>query len=90
MERAVLTAQDRCIHHYDLPPALQYRQETGGVPGAEGSKAPLDVLMAEYERDLIIQALRRNKGNCSAAGRELGLSPRVISYRMSRLRIKPE
>ena len=46
--------------------------------------------MREYERELITQALKRNKGNCSAAGRELGLSPRMISYRMSKLNIKPE
>ena len=90
MERAVLTAQSDCIHHYNLPPALQYRQFHGAPPGAEGGKAPLEVLMKEYERELITQALKRNNGNCSAAGRELGLSPRMISYRMSKLNIKPE
>ena len=47
-------------------------------------------MMHSYERELIVEALKRNHGNMSAAGRELGVSPRMMHYRISRLGIKSE
>lgn len=46
--------------------------------------------MDSYERELIVEALKRNSGNMSAAARDLGLSPRVIHYKIGRLGITPE
>ena len=42
------------------------------------------------KRRLIQEALKRHNGNMSAAGRELGVSPRMMHYRISRLGIKSE
>ena len=39
------------------------------------------------EKDLIIDALKRSRGNISAAGRELGLGERVVRYKIIQLGI---
>lgn len=88
MERAVLTASDDCVHSYNLPPSLQTSLSTGSVISAEMKSAPLDVMMNNYERELITEAIKRHNGNLSAAGRELGVSPRMMNYRMNKLGIK--
>ncbi|MCF0225244.1 MAG: sigma 54-interacting transcriptional regulator [Fibrobacter sp.] len=88
MERAVLTASDDCIHSYNLPPSLQTSLSTGVFMSNEMKNAPLDVMMNNYERELITEAIKRNNGNLSAAGRELGVSPRMMNYRMNKLGLK--
>ena len=89
IERAVLTAQDECIHGYNLPPSLQTGKESGTELLPDG-KASFNTLVDSYERELIVEALKRNSGNMSAAARDLGLSPRVIHYKIGRLGITPE
>ena len=89
IERAVLTATDDCIHGYNLPPSLQTGKESGSDLLPEG-KASFNTLVDSYERELIVEALKRNLGNMSAAARDLDLSPRVIHYKIGRLGITPE
>lgn len=89
IERAVLTAQDDCIHGYNLPPSLQTGQESGTELLPDG-KASFNTLVDSYERELIVEALKRNAGNMSGAARSLGLSPRVIHYKIGKLGIHPE
>ncbi len=86
IERAVLTANGDCIHGYDLPPTLQ----TGKEQVSEGDKASFETMVNSFERELIVEALKRNNGNMSAAARELELSPRVIHYKINHLGITPE
>ena len=84
IERAVLTASDNCIHSYNLPPSLQTSLSTNAGKVVV-NHAPLDVMMCNYEKELITEAIKRNDGNISAAGRELGISPRMMNYRMNKL-----
>ena len=42
-------------------------------------------MLAIYEREILQDAIRKNNGNQSAAGRQLGLSPRMMNYQMNRL-----
>jgi Nif-specific regulatory protein len=57
-----------------------------GSTGVSASKtAPLEVMMDNYEREIITEAIKRNDGNISAAGRDLGVSPRMMNYRMNKL-----
>ena len=88
MERAVLTASDDCIHSYNLPPSLQTSLSTGQTGATSTKIAPLDVMLNNYEREIITEAIKRNNGNLSAAGRDLGVSPRMMNYRMNKLGIK--
>ena len=84
IERAVLTTTDDCIHGYNLPPSLQGGGFTETPYGGEATQT-LDEQLASFERRIIEEAVRRNNGNRSAAGRELGVSPRMMNYRMNRL-----
>ena len=92
IERAVLTAMDDTIHGYNLPASLQVSGR--GVDGGEGSlpddQADFNTKVASYERELIVEALKRNNGKMSAAAAELGISPRVIHYKIHLHGISPE
>ena len=89
MERAVLTSQDGCIHSYNLPPSLQPQGGEWSVPDGEAEgRAKIDAMLDNYERELIAQAIRHCNGNLSEAGRELGISPRMMNYRMNKLKLK--
>ena len=88
IERAVLTATDDCVHSYNLPPSLQTSLSVGSIGVTGGKIAPLEVMMENYEREIITEAIKRNDGNISAAGRDLGVSPRMMNYRMNKLGIK--
>lgn len=85
MERAVITAQDDCIYGYNLPASLQ--MPSHDVPYSRDGEAPADLptMVDSFERELIVAALKRSPGNMSAASRELGISPRVLHYKMHRL-----
>ena len=85
IERAVLTAKDDCIHSYNLPPSLQTSYSTGASGEPNSERNTLSVLMDNYEREIFTEAIKRSEGNLSAAGRELGISPRMMNYRMNKL-----
>ena len=40
--------------------------------------------MAAFEKRVLEEALARHGGNRSAAGRELGVSPRMMNYRLNK------
>ena len=80
MERAVLTTQDDCIRVHNLPPSLQ--PETDNIHHDANAIGSLSSMLAHYERDILQQALERHQGNISAAGRELGVSPRMMNYKI--------
>ena len=98
IERAVLTAGDsEIIRNWHLPPELTKEEKEDPLfvlPSTEKEKeesiCPLSESLQQYERELLIEALRRNGGNLSAAGRELCVSPRMMTYRVSRLGILRE
>ena len=86
MERAVLTASDDTVHGYNLPPQLQAEeyQESPYDP-AGGAHETLAEKLAAYERHVLEEAIQRHNGNRSAAGRQLGVSPRMMNYRLAKL-----
>lgn len=84
IERAVLTAKDGCVHGYNLPAALQ-REEFAENPFGGGAALTLEEQMAAFEKRILEDALRRNGGRHAAAARELGISPRMMSYRLARV-----
>ncbi len=87
MERAVLTAKDDCIHTYNLPPSLQ-APEFAEDPFLPGETMTLDEQLASVEKRILEAALKRNGGNQTSAGRELGVSPRMMTYRLKRAGLK--
>ena len=85
IERAVLTARDDCIHGYNLPPALQTPEfaEEPYMHTAASFSEQLDA----FAKRILETSIAHNNGNRSAAGRELGLSPRMMNYHTKRLNI---
>ena len=83
IERAVLTTKDDTIHGYNLPPAIQV-EEFAEDPFNPEAKLTLDDQVAAFERRVLTETLKRHNGNRSAAGRELGVSPRMMNYRLTR------
>jgi Nif-specific regulatory protein len=82
LEYAVLLSTDGVIHGHHLPPTLQ-------TPDAsqEPSQGRLRERITILEKDAIIDALKRSEGNVSAAARDLGLTPRMVRYKIEKLRI---
>ena len=87
IERAVLTAKDDCIHSYNLPPSLQ-APEFAEDPFRPDDTLTLDEQLAAVEKRILESALKRHDGNRSAAGRELGVSPRMMNYRLNKVGIQ--
>jgi Nif-specific regulatory protein len=84
MERAVLICDDHVIHSYHLPPTLQTAEETG----TQQSKS-LQEAMEIFERELIIDALKSNRGNMRKAAQALDTTERIVGYKVKRHGIHP-
>ena len=88
IERAVLVTTDEVVHGYSLPPSLQTSDETRtSVLPPDG--ASLTALMDTYQREVIIDALKKQRGVVATAARYLQTTPRVLSYQIKRLGIRP-
>ena len=85
MERAVLFCTDQVIHSYHLPPTLQTGEQSGTVPSLSFEGA-----IRNYEKELIIDALKNSGGNMAEAARLLKTTERVISYSVKKLRVNPK
>ena len=90
IERAVLVAEGDSIELAHLPPALQLAPAVNEFNSGEDEHS-LDSFEAQvnaFEKALIQDALEKTKGNVAAAARLLKTTPRIISYKMSKLNIK--
>jgi Nif-specific regulatory protein len=85
IERAVLLCVDRVIHSYHLPPSLQTGERSGTVPSLSFEDS-----MRNFEKELIIDALKNSRGNMAAAARLLNTTERVVSYSVKKLQINPK
>ena len=85
IERAVLLTSDAVIHGYHLPPTLQTSEasDTVGV-------GTLEERVAVFERDIIVDALKRTNGNMALAARDLGTTPRILRYKIAGLGLDPK
>jgi len=91
MERAVLTANSEVICAYNLPPTLQTGEVSGTAMLPPGNDyADFESLVRSFERELIVEALKANSGNVTRAARQLGLSTRVIHYKINKYGITPD
>jgi len=82
IERAVLLSTDNVIHSHHLPPTLQ----TSDASDTIGSGSFRERVQL-FERDIIVDALKRTYGNLTAAARDLGSTPRIITYKVNELDI---
>jgi Nif-specific regulatory protein len=76
IERAVILCNDEAIHSFHLPPSLQTEQKPDNL------KTHLfDQSIGEFEKKLLINALKENKGNIKNSAKKIGLTVRKFSYK---------
>jgi Nif-specific regulatory protein len=85
IERAVLTCESTALHGYHLPPALQVAESSQTAVRASLSEA-----VQQYEKDLILDALKSTRGNRMRAARLLDTTERVIGYKIHKYGIDPQ
>lgn len=85
IERATLISEGSVIHGYHLPPTLQT---------AEGSdtlnKMSLEQAVANFEKELIQDALKTARGNRARAARLLDTTERILGYKVTKYDIDPK
>jgi len=83
IERAVLICDEEAIKNYHLPPTLQ-------TADSINARNPLSFAAAieNFERELIIEALKKNNGNQTKAAQYLDTSLRIINYKIHKFNIE--
>jgi Nif-specific regulatory protein len=82
IEHAVLVCGDGVIHEFDLPVTLRLTS-VHEIKFTGNLKSRVDAL----ERDVIIDALKHTHGNVTIAAKELGITSRMVRYKLERLAI---
>ncbi len=85
MERAVLICDDDAIKGYHLPPTLQ-SAESSSMQGPLSLAAAVE----NFERELIVDGLKKVKGNQTKAAKLLDTSLRIINYKIHKYDIHPQ
>ncbi|HRS97259.1 MAG TPA: sigma 54-interacting transcriptional regulator [Smithella sp.] len=86
IERAVLLTKTDTIDCAHLPPSLQTQERAPNKK--EYGKLP-SVIQAQ-ERALIIEALEEAGGNQTKAAKKLGITKRIIQYKIAKMGINPK
>ncbi|MGE4296558.1 MAG: sigma 54-interacting transcriptional regulator [Desulfovibrionaceae bacterium] len=85
MERAVLICDEEVIRTYHLPPSLQT---------AESSATDINLsfcdAVAKFEQELLVDALKKARGNMLQAARDLRVSYRIVNYKVKKYGIDPK
>ena len=89
IERAVLLSTDGVIHGYHLPPTLQMSESSkkGVLLTKEYS---LTAMVDNYEKDIIIEALKNANGVKSRAAKNLNITNRIMDYKVDKYGIDPK
>lgn len=85
IERATLVCEGRVIHGYHLPPTLQTAEGSDTV-----NKMSLDQAVANFEKELIRDALKTARGNRARAARLLDTTERILGYKVGKYDIDPK
>jgi Nif-specific regulatory protein len=85
IERAVLLCNEDVIRSEQLPPSLQMAKGTDATP-----KASLIEIIENTERELIIDALKRCGGQQRKAAGQLGITERILGYKIKKYDIQPK
>ena len=82
IERAILLSTEGVIHGHHLPPTLQTSDASDTI--GTGS---LNERVNLFERDIIVDALKRCNGNLAVTARDLKTTARIIGYKVKELGI---
>jgi Nif-specific regulatory protein len=84
IERAVVVCDGNVIHGHHLPPTLQTAEASGTQMSSSLSEA-----VEQYEKDLILDALKTARGNRAKVARLLNSTERIIHYKIKKYTIDP-
>jgi two-component system NtrC family response regulator len=87
IERAVVLAKKKIITESDLPIHVHTAARNGRHPAQE-FKGSLQETLGTVERGLILEALKETGGIQTRAAEKLGLSERVLRYKLKKYKIK--
>jgi two-component system, NtrC family, response regulator AtoC len=79
VQRMVTLVRGNVIRAHDLPPEIQASQSGSGV---------LNERLAEVERQMLVTALEKNNWVQTQAAESLGISERVLRYKMHKAGIR--
>ncbi len=85
MERAVLLCDEEVIRSYHLPPTLQTAESS-----ATDTNLSFGESVGKFEQELLVDALKKAKGNMLQAARDLRVSYRIVNYKVKKYRIDPK
>lgn len=85
IERAVLVCQDDVIRAEHLPPSLQTAKSPVGAPPSS-----LPAAVENVEREMILEALKASHGHQGQAARMLGITLRMLGYKIRKHGIDPK
>lgn len=86
MERAVLVCDGDTIKGVHLPPTLQ----TSDSISSGKNPISLSASVENFEKDLIIEGLKKNRGNQTKTAKDLDTSLRIINYKIHQYNIDPK
>ncbi|MGE4552450.1 MAG: sigma 54-interacting transcriptional regulator [Desulfovibrionaceae bacterium] len=79
VERAVLVCEEEVIRTYHLPPTLQTAESSATETNLSFGEA-----VAKFEQELLVDALKKSRGNMLQAARELRVSYRIVNYKVKK------
>ncbi|MHC4438031.1 MAG: sigma 54-interacting transcriptional regulator [Planctomycetota bacterium] len=85
IERAVLLCNEDVIRSEHMPPSLQMIKKNGIV-----AKRSLTEIIENKERELIVDALKKFDGKQRKTAKELGISERILGYKIKKYNIHPK
>lgn len=86
IEHAVDSSDDSAISGYDLSAQVRANYSNKDVHGEDSD---FSSMVQSFERELITEALKVSGGKAAAAARKLGLSVRIINYKIKKYSIVP-
>ncbi len=85
IERAILLCNDDVIRSEHLPPSLQMIKKSESLTGRS-----LTEIIENKEKELIIDSLKKFSGQQRKAATELGLTERILGYKIKKYGIFPK
>lgn len=87
IERAVIVCDGNAIRGNHLPPSLQTGEDK--ISKAFAKTGLIDAVKT-LEQEMIIESLKRNKGNQRRTAMELKLTERILGYKIRNFNIEPK
>jgi len=81
IERAVILCNDDAVQSFHLPTSLQLENT------ADNKQHSFEHAVAEFEKKILINALKKNRGNIKNSADQIGITVRKFSYKAEKYKI---